>query len=1034
MLVRTAYRSGRCAAFNAACYGRAAAGTLRCVPHRYASTLIALTSQAGQYNTRGLSRPVVPYAFQRWIDRKQDFSVSLVRPKDEPARREEEEEEEEDEEMMEEEEDDDDYVDPRSTNPFENSREDLDDTMLEYWRRMGGNPRELKNMFNQFDEALEKKDEIEPEATKDGYGVYEDVDEEMDEWEQDPDQEPAYKTVYLPNKQLDDMMKSGFLKDVSEIDPLAEKEMPKEVEALHHHDQLFLKKFFMRAQFARAHPSPATHKVVWRLFRIVYKKTNLAELFNEHAWNLLWSLDKDMIPKPHKMWLGDLMIHVNAPMKEEQWISYMEALFWHGRRDRAFQCWQLGLQDNPSLTWWSVGARLHATENQPEAAKEIIDHVINTKGTAIPKLFIPAIVCYHTLSEASHIQNLQQREKRYNDEAVKLYNKMRQHCPVIEQKEYSRVALSFLDAGYFKHAMMVYEHMLAAYPTLIDESSNFAYWEWKFKEAAIKAQNEAHDEEELQDLTVNALRLLPQKQKTRILLGNFMRNLIRRNRIEDALRVAKTMQDLGMQMDTTTYNLLLILFDEHGKIGKFEVLAARMIRRLLEPMFQQNATYQQVLNAPEFKPKEPEELVLPDRHSFNRNVPAIRSAVQLPEHVETILARFEGAGDVQLPVVNEMRPERLTQLSESLFEGLVKYDDLIPPADSSTFGLLLRRSTKSSNMLKATSVLQLLAESKINPSSVLINPLLAMLARKKKYAELFASRAVLTDPNGFNIKLNERAWALLWLSLYKSLSGGKPMDGVPTPRELFKEMVERNDIVPDNSVYHYVLRCFWRSEDIVGAYTAMHGMALVWELSPHRTSVEITIAGLARLLSRGGSRFQRRHTYWYLKHLARKMFGKMIPERGPRKRQRIMVEIGRLTRKKLRIRKAYKQGKGDLEKHLRDLRKTSEKIDKLHFYLKVNEKELQEYWTQPPAVFKLPRNKVAQAALSAALPIDLDKGSDEQEMPDETMEKLSHYMRNIVFRGPWPQEWLDGVVVARGDMGLIDEEAIERRKMDLFDD
>ncbi|KAK6354870.1 hypothetical protein TWF696_004001 [Orbilia brochopaga] len=1034
MLVRSAYGSGRCIALNAASYGRIAARALRFGQHRAASTSIAFSPGTVQYSTRGPARPVIPYAFQSFIDRKQHLSTSPTRLKKEAPTRQEEEEEEDEQFDEEDEEDDDDYVDPRSSNPFENSKEDLDDTMVEYWRRMGGNPRELRNIFDQFDEELEKKDEPEPEATKDGYGVYEDVDEEMDEWEQDPDQEPAYKTVYLPNKQLDDMMKSGFLKDVSELDPLAEKEIPKEVEALSLRDQLFLKKFFMRAQFARAHPSPATHKNVWRLFRVVYKRTHLAELFNEHAWNILWSLDKDMIPKPQKMWLGDLMIHVNAPMKEEQWISYIEALFWHGRRDRAFQCWQLGLQDNPSLLWWSVGARLHATENQPEAAKDIINHVINTKGTAIPKLFIPAIVCYHTLSEASRIQNLQQREKRYNDEAVKLYNQMRESCPVIEQKEYSRVALSFLDAGYFKHAMMVYEHMLAAYPKLIDESSNFAYWEWKFKEAAIKAQNNAQDEEELQDLTVKALRLLPQKQKTRILLGNFMRNLIRRNRIEDALRVAKVMQDLGMQMDTTTYNLLLILFDEHGKIGKFEVLAARMIRRLVEPMFQQNATYQQVLNAPEFKPKEPEELVIPERHSFNRNLPAVQSAVRLPEHVETILARFEGGGDVQLPVVNEMRPEPLSQMSESLFQGLIKYDDLIPPADSSTFGLLLRRSTKSSNILKATSVLQLLAESKINPSSVLINPLLAMLARKKKYVELFEARAVLTDPNGFNIKLNERAWALLWLSLYKALRSGKLPEGIPNPRTLFKEMVERNDMVPDSSVYNYVLRCFWRNDDIVGAYTAMHGMALVWELSPHKTSVEIMIVGLARLLSRGGSRFQRRHTYWYLKHLARKLFGDLISQRKPRTRQRTMVEIGRLTRKKYRIKKALKHDRGDAETHLKELRRISERLDKLNFYLKMNEKALQEYWIEPPVGLKLPRTGEARAALSAALPIDLDRGGTDQEMPSETMDQVSHYMRNIVFRGPWPQEWLEEVIVARSDMGLIDEEAIERRKMDLFDD
>ncbi|KAF3119774.1 hypothetical protein TWF569_003588 [Orbilia oligospora] len=910
--------------------------------------------------------------------------------------------------------------------------EDGDRQMAELFGRMGGNSRHMRKILSEVDQEIAKKQD------NDVVGPYDDVDEDIDPFEQDPDEEPAYKTVYLPNEKIDDMVRTGFLKPLHEIDPLEHHELDAEVAALPQNERDLLKKFFMRLQMAKAHPCAFTYKQCWRLFRILYLKPHLAKVFNEHAWGRLWALEKDPIPSPKKIWLGDLMCYVGAELTEEQWIAYIEALFWHGQRDKAFQIWQLGLENNPSILWYTVGTRLHATENQPEASKRIIDQVISRYGKAIPKLYIPTIVCYHTLAEASGAQNLKGKENQYNQEALNLYNQMVKYCPNIEPKEYLRVALSFLEAGYFRDAMTVYEHAATVYPNLIDDQATAMYWDYKFKVAAINAQNDPTvDEAELRYLTVNALRLMPEKEKARIIMGNWMRNLIRRNRIEPALRVARTMQTLGLRMDTTTYNLFIMLLDEHGKVGMLEVLAARMIRRLLEPMYRQNATFEQVLHEPEFQPQEPKELDLRDGVGARMRVAIPQMSIKLPDGIEEMLARFEQRPNTQLPVVNEMRPKPLTELSEAIFADLINDYDLVPPADPATFGLLLRRSTKSGNILKATSALDLFHKAKMVPNAALSNPLLIMLSNQKAYEKLFTTQALLANPEGFNMTPNAAQYRILWVSLLRALKHEEDVSKLPTPRKLFHDMVMiSNSVAPTRETYNYILRCFWQANDPIGAYTAMHGMAMVWEMYPHKLAIEITIAGVARVSSRGQSRVARRHAYWYMKQLASTHY--------PQWSLRTAIRRTRSLMHKWWLRNVRKKNK--MKRELTELMLEGHDVtQKLEVYAELNKKlrmqmkevkrleeQIKKYWEQPPIGFNLPRTDEGRAAVSGAIPIDLDKGRDEK-MPQDVINQLSDYIRQRFYDGPWPQEWLDEVTWARVEMGISDEEAIQERKLSVFD-
>ncbi|KAK6526916.1 hypothetical protein TWF281_010112 [Arthrobotrys megalospora] len=1008
MLTRSAYRGGRRFTPNVITYSSRAwsSGLVQVRLISSKDVVASVLSQNGTnqaiHPTRARCVSVLPHLYQ--LDSKRSFSTSLGRPKRGK--------EEDDEATF--------------------LGKDGDQEMAELLGRMGGNSRHMRKIINEVDQELAKKQD------ENTVGPYDDVDEEIDPFEQDPDEEPAYKTVYLPNQQLDDMMKSGFLKPLHEVDPLEHAPLDAAVEALSPNDKSLLKKFFMRLQTAKAHPCAFTYKQCWRFFRVLYMKPYLAKLFNEHAWARLWALEKEPIPSPKKIWLGDLMCYVQAELTEEQWIAYMEALFWHGQRDKAFQIWQMGLENKPSMVWYTIGTRLHATENQPEAAKRIIDQVIARHGKAIPKLFIPTIVCYHTLAEASGAQNLKGKESRYNQEALKLYHMMVKYCPEIQPKEYMRVALSFLEAGYFKDAMTVYEHALSAHPTLIDDQATAMYWDYKFKTATINAQNDPTvDEEELRYLTVSALKLMPHKEKARIIMGNWMRNLIRRNRIEPALRIARTMQTLGLRMDTTTYNLFIMLLDEHGKVGMLEALAARMIRRLLEPMYKQNATFEQVLHEPEFQPVEPEEIDLRDGVGARQRQLIPEISMNLPDGIEEMLARFEQRPSTQLPVVNEMRPKPLTELAETIFADLIKDYDLVPPADPATFGLLLRRSTKSNNVLKAASALDLFHKAKMLPNAALANPMLIMLSNQQAYDKLFKTQAMLADPEGFNMTPNAAQYRILWVSLLRAFKREADASKLPTPRKLFHDMVMiSNSVAPTRETYNYILRCFWRAGDPVGAYTAMHGMALVWEMYPQKSAIEITITGVARLSSRGQSRVARRHAYWYMKNLAITQFPEWSLTMAVRRTRSLMQKwLQRNLRKKARMKKAITElmmDGHDATKQLEAYAALNRKIRVQLVEVKILEEQVKKYWEQPPIGFNLPRTDEARAAVSGAIPIDLDKGGD-QKMPQETINQLSDYVRQRFYDGPWPQEWLDEVIWARVEMGISDEEAIQQRKLSVFD-
>ncbi|KAK6538934.1 hypothetical protein TWF694_010485 [Orbilia ellipsospora] len=963
---------------------------------------------------------IICTSFPRWLDSRRHFWKSSNRKKEEENEEDEEDEEEDEDEPQ---------------NPF--SEKDAERQMEEYIRSMGGNSRQIRNLFGQFNDAMKGKEELEEH---DEVGPYDDVDEEIDPFEQDPDMEPAYKTVYLPTDQLDQMIKSGFLKPLHEIDPLQEEPLEKDVADLPREAKTFLKKFFMRMQYAKAHPSPTSINACWRLFPIIYKNTKLAKLFNDDAWALLWSLEKDAIPSSRKIWLGDLMTHVDANLTEAQWIGYIEALFWHGQRDRAFHIWNLGLQNNPSMIWYTIGTRLHATENQPAAAVKVIEQAIRAKGSGIPKLFLPTIVCYHTMAESSRMQNLKDKEKRYNQEALSVYNKMKMYCPNILPKDYMRVALSFLDAGYFQDAMKVYEDALSVHPQMVDDQATASYWELKFKEAAIRAQNDpSTSDDDLRDLTVNALRLLPDKEKTRIILGNWMRNLIRRNKIEEALKVAKSMQALEMQMDTTTYNLFIMLLTEHGKVGMLENLASRMIRKLLEPMFKHNITYEQVLHEPEFQPAEPKELDLSTSPDDRAVTLPVQTAVQLPEHVEQLLTRFEQKPHTQLPIVNEIRPKPLTALAESVFNDLIRYDYYIPPADPATFGLLLRQSTRTNNALKAISVIELFRTAKMQPHAKLINPLMSMLARHSTIKKLFNTHKALISPDGLNVAPNKDTYRILWVKLLLTLKQGKPLEGVPTPRQIFAEMVSQSGSLEiDQDIYSNILRAFWRASDPVGAYTAMYGMHLVWDKAPIRRDLHITVVGIARLLTKGHVHFARRHGMWYLKHLAHDQFGSWVSLNPIRRRQHMMLKcFSRNQRRKKRLRKEIQEIEaegGDASRQLAEIRIVSHTMGKQWEHMQKYEEKLKQYWETPPLGLNFPRTEEARAAVSGAIPIELDSGREEFtfNVPEKLIDGISEFTRKRMFNGPWPQQWLDEVLLARAEMGIADEEAIQDRKMNFF--
>ncbi|KAK6349006.1 hypothetical protein TWF730_009766 [Orbilia blumenaviensis] len=1015
MLTRSAYRGGRRFTPNTVAYARTAwsSGFAQVQPISILSSGNAVVSALSRNilsHGTGLRRTGAVPVFSQLLGSKCHFSTSLIRPKRDPFN------DEEDDEGL----------------PFLDK--DGDRQMAELLGRMGGNSRHMRKIINEVEQELEKKQD------EDTIGPYDDFDEDIDPFEQDPDEEPAYKTVYLPNEKLDEMFRTGFLKPLHEIDPLEHHELEPEVEALPHNEKGLLKKFFMRLQMAKAHPCAFTYKQCWRLFRILYSKTHLAKLFNEDAWARLWALEKDPIPSPKKIWLGDLMCYVGAELTEEQWIGYIEALFWHGQRDKAFQIWQLGLENKPSMIWYTIGTRLHATENQPEASKRIIDKVISRHGTAIPKLFIPTIVCYHSLAEAAGAQNLKSKEMKYNQEALKLYHQMVKYCPDIQPKEYLRVALSFLEAGYFRDAMAVYEHALTVHSNLIDDQATAMYWDYKFKTAAINAQNDPTvDEAELRYLSVSALRLMPEKEKARIIMGNWMRNLIRRNRIEPALRIARTMQTLGLRMDTTTYNLFIMLLDEHGKVGMLETLASRMIRRLLEPMYRHNATFEQVLHEPEFQPTEPEQLDLRDGVGARERQIIPQVTIRLPDGIEEMLLRFEQRPNTQLSVVNEMRPKPLTELAEAIFADLIRDYDLVPPADPATFGLLLRRCTKSNNVLKATSALDLFHKAKMTPNAALSNPLLIMISNQKAYEKLFKTQAMLADPEGFNMTPNAAQYRILWVSLYRALKSDEDVSKLPSHRKLFHDMVLlSSSVAPTRETYNYILRCFWQANDPVGAYTAMHGMALVWGLYPRKKAIEITIAGIARVSSRGQAPVARRHAYWYMKHLAASQFPQWSLSTEIRRTRSLMHKwwkrnLRKRNKMKAELTEQMMEGH-DVTKKLEAYAELNKKLRMQMKQVRALEERIKKYWQQPPIGFNLPRTDEGRAAVSGAIPINLDKntGGDE-EMPEDVINQLSDYMRQRFYDGPWPQEWLDEVIWARVEMGVSDEEAIEQRKMSIFD-
>lgn len=183
----------------------------------------------------------------------------------------------------------------------------------------------------------------------------------------------------------------------------------------------------------------------------------------------------------------------------------------------------------------------------------------------------------------------------------------------------------------------------------------------------------------------------------------------------------------------------------------------------------------------------------------------------------------------------------------------------IPPADVTTFALIMHHHAKSLQWEHVEYLMRQLKETTVKPNATIMNVIMDNKCRQGAYSEAWVVYKTLTNPqegsrgvfpDGASMRC---LWKTLRLALGDHATRNDP--GLPTPRELIKEMIAWWNLCRDRydtnrfkmglaaadsgAISSLIMHCFSYTQDLAGSLIALHVLRHHFSIFPTNKAAEI---------------------------------------------------------------------------------------------------------------------------------------------------------------------------------------------------
>ncbi|OBT60925.1 hypothetical protein VE03_09286 [Pseudogymnoascus sp. 23342-1-I1] len=539
-------------------------------------------------------------------------------------------------------------------------------------------------------------------------------------------------------------------------------------------------------------------KELWRWYSLSRK--TLCAAWGEvpmSTWKLLWKeLSVEALDNPdrmaHVIQLGNDMEAANRPLKPEQILLYIEALFVEGNQKDALARWELArpsvtLVESTAIQYWSLGVVMLAKSKQPARAQEAADVLLNDlKAVKESRALIPLIRTWSEYPDNSAIQM-----------AWALYVRLKFWMGTsMEMKDYDAVAGIFLTSNRTDLALAVFRDMMLTDDPMAKNYDSLAlYPRFVGLKGTKPLESFQLTPEETSWTRSNPFTVLPPKFRNKFFFGSWIKKLVGDDEIDWASQVVELMSQRGIRPDATYLNGIIGAWFRTGSVEnqkKGTTLAWKMIAARLE--FVRDRSY---------------------RYTSNLEGP--------------VRARFDATTKNDF-----IRPSSIAASAQ---------------ASQETFSVLIQHYQQLGQKDRVQELLGAIKAAEIKPNTAFLNNLLELGTAMHHRPWVWSLYVRFVEQE--KVVPSQYTFALLWKSMKDHVDPliNRSKAGYPSPRFLFSEMTKSSTWKNEKlarDMYDQIILCFGLSDDQIGTAVALRAMQRLYGMYPNEATVRSIVLQIAK--------------------------------------------------------------------------------------------------------------------------------------------------------------------------------------------
>ncbi|KFY98108.1 hypothetical protein V498_01661 [Pseudogymnoascus sp. VKM F-4517 (FW-2822)] len=550
---------------------------------------------------------------------------------------------------------------------------------------------------------------------------------------------------------------------------------------------------------AKASTAPfKNRKELWRWYSLSRK--TLSAAWGEvptSTWKLLWKeLSVEALDNPdrmaHVIQLGNDMEAANRPLKPEQILLYIEALFVEGNQKDALARWEsarpsVTLVESTAIQYWALGVVMLAKSKQPARAQEAADVLLNDlKAAKESRALIPLIRTWSEYSDNSAIQM-----------AWALYVRLKFWMgSSMGMQDYDAVAGIFLTSNRTDLALAVFrDMMLTDDPVGKNYDSLALYPRFVGLKGTRALESFQLGLEETSWTRSNPLTVLPPKFRNKFFFGSWIKKLVGDDEIDWASQVVELMSQRGIRPDATYLNGIIGAWFRTGSAEnqkKGTALAWKMIAARLEFVRERSYRYTSNLEGP-------------------------------------VRARFDTTTKNDF-----IRPSSIAVSAQ---------------ASQETFSVLIQHYQQLGQKDRVQELLGAIKAAEIKPNTAFLNNLLELGTAMHHRPWVWSLYVRFVEQE--NVVPSQYTFALMWKSMKDHVDPliNRSKAGYPSPRFLFSEMTKSSTWKNEKlarEMYDQIILCFGLSDDQIGTAVALAAMQRLYGMYPNEATVRSIVLQIAK--------------------------------------------------------------------------------------------------------------------------------------------------------------------------------------------